>query len=108
MRHRVLHQAEAEHLAAERSWLDRITGPVHDLDVLLARLRSPSKSLDEDRQRLLLTQLEQARAAAQGALAGQLTSERWRCLPKIYRRSKEIAFNSNRYFSILCAMRLTR
>jgi CHAD domain-containing protein len=83
----VLPQAEAEHLAAELCWLDRITGPVHDLDVLLAELRSPSKRLDEDRQRLLLTQLEQARAAAQNALARQLTSERWHCLVSLWQEA---------------------
>jgi len=76
----VLPPAEIDHVKAELAWLDRIAGPVRDLDVLLLGLRSPSKDLSEDQQRVILERLEQERIRAQQALTEQLTSERYRLL----------------------------
>jgi len=73
----LLPRAEIDHFKTELSWLVRITAPARDLDVLLLGLRSPSKDLNEDQQRLLLAHLEQARTQAQEALVEQLTSERY-------------------------------
>lgn len=73
----VLPQAEVDHFKTELSWQSKITGPARDLDVLLLGLRSPSKNLTEDQQRLILAQLERERADARQALTEQLTSERY-------------------------------
>ena len=78
----VLPQAEVDHFKGELSWLGRITKPMRDLDVLLLRLRSPSKDLKEDQQRAILARLEQERARALQGLAEQLTNERYRLLAR--------------------------
>lgn len=71
---------DVDHLKSELAWLDRATANARTLDVLVYSLRSPSKGLDETRQRPILAALERERATAQQALAVQLSGERYRRL----------------------------
>jgi len=69
-------------LNGELRWLGSLLGPVRDLDVLIAHLRSLQPSLGDDARgaELVVAELEEERASMQDRLVQALTSDRYLAL----------------------------
>ena len=72
---------------AELRWLGGVSGPVRDLDVLIAHLRDVVEGLEPDRAggETILAAVEEERAWAREVLLEALDSERYRSLLAIFR-----------------------